>query len=143
MMIGPPFVEPQQPVILPNAQSTSALQLPPNFVIPSPSLPNLSNGIEQLQIDLNNFLLQTSPFASFLSMPSLLRNTLHPPGSSILDPQFDPTGGNRFETNRANTGQLPIGGYPSLLKQQLRDLVLRRKSLGRLTIFLANDFFVF
>lgn len=35
----------------------------------------------------------------------------------------------RFDTSR-NT--LPIsGGYPSLLKQQLRDLVLRRKSLVR------------
>lgn len=33
--------------------------------------------------------------------------------------------------NRTFTSPLPIGGYPSLLKQQLRDLVLRRKSLVR------------
>jgi hypothetical protein len=79
-----------------SVQSTSALQLPPNFVIPSPSLPNLSNNIEQLQMDWNNFLLQTSPFASFLSMPSLLRNSLLPQTSSILDPQFDANSGMNF-----------------------------------------------
>lgn len=109
-------------------QSTSGLQIPPNFVIPSPSLPNLSNGIDQLNIDWNNFLLQTSPFASFLSMPSLLRNSLLPQNTSILDPQFDNAAANRFETPRS---ALPIGGYSSLLKQQLRDIVLRRKSLVR------------
>ena len=32
---------------------------------------------------------------------------------------------------RAFTSPLPIGGHHSLLKQQLRDLVLRRKSLGK------------
>ena len=33
--------------------------------------------------------------------------------------------------SRTLSSPLPIGGYPSLLKQQLRDLVLRRKSLVR------------
>ncbi len=37
----------------------------------------------------------------------------------------------KFDNNRSFTSPLPIGGYPSLLKQQLRDLVLRRKSLVR------------
>lgn len=126
------IIEPQ-PQRFANAQSTSALQMPPNFVIPSPSLPNLSNNIEQLQMDWQNFLLQTSPFASFLSMPSLLRNSLLPQNSSILDPQIDSSAGaNRFETPRtAGIGALPLGGYSSLLKQQLRDIVLRRKSLVR------------
>ena len=36
----------------------------------------------------------------------------------------------KFDT-RTLSSPLPIGGYPSLLKQQLRDLVLRRKSLVR------------
>lgn len=36
----------------------------------------------------------------------------------------------KFDT-RNLTAALPLGGYPSLLKQQLRDLVLRRKSLVR------------
>lgn len=36
----------------------------------------------------------------------------------------------KFDTRNQNT-LLPLGGYPSLLKQQLRDLVLRRKSLVR------------
>ncbi|KAI6209614.1 Histone deacetylase 4 [Aphelenchoides besseyi] len=115
---------------LPHAQSSSLLQMPTNMVIPSPSLPNLSNGMEQLQLDWSNLLMQT-PFASFLSMPSLLRNALLPQSSSIMEPQLETAGGNRFESNRGNTNQLPIGGYPSLLKQQLRDLVLRRKSLVR------------
>ncbi len=37
----------------------------------------------------------------------------------------------KFDATRSFTSPLPIGGYPSLLKQQLRDLVLRRKSLVR------------
>lgn len=36
----------------------------------------------------------------------------------------------KFDTRSQNT-LLSLGGYPSLLKQQLRDLVLRRKSLVR------------
>lgn len=36
----------------------------------------------------------------------------------------------KFDTRNQNT-LLSLGGYPSLLKQQLRDLVLRRKSLVR------------
>ncbi|KAI1724185.1 histone deacetylase domain-containing protein [Ditylenchus destructor] len=120
--------------------SASQLPFPANIMIPSPSLPNL--------------LMQAS-FASFLSMPSLLKtNPLFQPGS-MLDPLIDSSsmiGGSnallnstsatstttsnnkpsvKFDTRSFNNGPLPIGGYPSLLKQQLRDLVLRRKSLVR------------
>ncbi len=44
-----------------------------------------------------------------------------------LPAKFDTSGGRSSLTSPS----LPIGGYPSLLKQQLRDLVLRRKSLVR------------
>jgi acetoin utilization deacetylase AcuC-like enzyme len=120
---------------LQQAHSTSALPFPQSLMIPSPSLPNLTNGMEQLQMDYANLMMQAS-LANFLSMPSLLKNPLFPP-NSMLDAQQEaagPSGGNRptvkFDS-RTLTAPLPIGGYPSLLKQQLRDLVLRRKSLVR------------
>lgn len=37
----------------------------------------------------------------------------------------------KFDNRSTFAAPLPAGGYPSLLKQQLRDLVLRRKSLVR------------
>uniref|UniRef100_A0A7E4UZZ3 histone deacetylase n=1 Tax=Panagrellus redivivus TaxID=6233 RepID=A0A7E4UZZ3_PANRE len=123
------------------AASTSQLPFPPGLMIPSPSLPNLCNGLEQMQLDYTNLMLQNA-FTSFLSMPSLLKTQLMP--NSILDPQQHlsteslltgleasssrPTV--KFDS-RTLSSPLPIGGYPSLLKQQLRDLVLRRKSLVR------------
>lgn len=63
--------------------STSALPFPANLMIPSPSLPNLCNGLDQLRLDYTNLMLQ-SAFTSFLSMPSLLKTQLNP--NSILDP---------------------------------------------------------
>lgn len=58
--------------------STSSLGLPANMMIPSPSLPNLCNGMDNIQIDYANLMMQAS-FASFLSMPSLLKNQLFQP----------------------------------------------------------------
>lgn len=132
----------------PTAPPVGFPQLAGGLVIPSPSLPNLSNGFEQLQLNYN--LMQT-PLASFLSMPSLLRSALIAPQTSMLEPtsmtatepsgesqyslscltSSSPHSDSRFDTLRSNPAQLSVGGYPSLLKQQLRDIVLRRKSLVR------------
>lgn len=82
-----------------------------------------------------------SPFS--LSLPSLLKTQLGlGPSSLVEEEQYDK---NRLDPRTAVLGnlsqQLPVGGYPSLLKQQLRELVLRRKSLVRLAILLiALDF---
>lgn len=111
----------------------------PHLMMPSPSLPNLATS-QPLQMDMSALLAQAA-FSPFFSMPSLLKNSLlATPGCSIMDSNtFDPLaalteGGARqavkFDT-RTLSSPLPIGGYPSLLKQQLRDLVLRRKSLVR------------
>ena len=75
------------PIETPLIQSTSTAQLPfpaNLMMMPSPSLPNLCNGLDQLQIDYTNLMLQ-SALTSFLSMPSLLKNQLLP--NSIMDPQ--------------------------------------------------------
>ncbi|KAH7728092.1 CRE-HDA-4 protein [Aphelenchoides avenae] len=119
------------------AHSTSTLPFPSSLMIPSPSLPNLTNGVEHLQLDMANLMMQAQ-LANFLSMPSLLKNPLFPP-TSILEQQPTEAAGTSSGSNRPTvkfdtrtlTAPLPIGGYPSLLKQQLRDLVLRRKSLVR------------
>ncbi|KAE9548766.1 hypothetical protein FO519_008020 [Halicephalobus sp. NKZ332] len=123
---------------LTQTNSTSTLPFPANLMIPSPSLPNLCNGLDQLRLDYTNLMIQ-SAFTSFLSMPSLLKAQLNP--NSILDPLSADSNSSagegpstrptvKFDT-RTLSSPLPIGGYPSLLKQQLRDLVLRRKSLVR------------
>uniref|UniRef100_A0A915CUT9 histone deacetylase n=1 Tax=Ditylenchus dipsaci TaxID=166011 RepID=A0A915CUT9_9BILA len=100
---------------------------------------------------MSNLMLQAS-FASFLSMPSLLKNPLFQP-NTMLEPLIDSAavaGSSNSLTSNPTTSSskpsvkfnvsadsrtlppsLPMGGYPSLLKQQLRDLVLRRKSLVR------------
>lgn len=117
--------------MIPNAPLTHAQSisnLPPgnNLVLPSPSLPNLTNNIEQMQLDLNNLMLQAS-FASFLSMPSLVQNPLYP--NALLEQLMNRE--NATAEALRNINHLQVGGYQSLLKQQLRDLVLRRKSLVR------------
>lgn len=182
----------QQPQLFPATPTT--LQFPllntANIMIPSPSLPNLCNGllaananshlfggggaasmavngdgVAQLggsggvalsQSDYANLMMQASTFASFLSMPSLLRtHAMFQPTSILSNPQAIIGGTAAGDQSSATTGAtasggtqqratvkfdstarnaqppLPIGGYPSLLKQQLRDLVLRRKSLVR------------
>lgn len=74
------------PVETPLAQAVSTTQLPfpANLMIPSPSLPNLCMGLDQLQLDYTNLMLQ-SAFTSFLSMPSLLKTQLIT--NSIVEPQ--------------------------------------------------------
>lgn len=76
----------RSPIDTPLAQtaSTSTLPFPASLMIPSPSLPNLCNGLDQLQIDYTNLMLQNA-FTSFLSMPSLLKAQLN--SNSIMDPQ--------------------------------------------------------
>uniref|UniRef100_A0A914ZFZ8 histone deacetylase n=1 Tax=Parascaris univalens TaxID=6257 RepID=A0A914ZFZ8_PARUN len=108
----------------------------PHLMMPSPSLPNLAT-TGSVQMDVSAFLAQAA-FSPFLSMPSLLKSNLLASPASILDSMLDPTAISegvarqavKFDT-RTLSSPLPIGGYPSLLKQQLRDLVLRRKSLVR------------
>lgn len=58
--------------------SATSLGFPTNMIISSPSLPNLSNSMDNIQLDYNNLMMQAS-FASFLSMPSLLKNQLLQP----------------------------------------------------------------
>uniref|UniRef100_A0A914Y5G1 Uncharacterized protein n=1 Tax=Panagrolaimus superbus TaxID=310955 RepID=A0A914Y5G1_9BILA len=77
--LGSPIETPLAPSV-----STTQLPFPANLMIPSPSLPNLCNGFDQLQLDYTNLMLQ-SAFTSFLSMPSLLKNQLIT--NSIVDPQ--------------------------------------------------------
>uniref|UniRef100_A0A914ICJ4 histone deacetylase n=1 Tax=Globodera rostochiensis TaxID=31243 RepID=A0A914ICJ4_GLORO len=97
------------------------------------------------QQDVLNLLMQ-NPFMHFLSMPSLLRSAQLLPPNSMFDPPQQqmveaaqnvsggaPTPGAHLQrTVRFDNRSTPMSiGYPSLLKQQLRDLVLRRKSLVR------------
>lgn len=74
---------PVEPNPLQQTASCSTLPFPANFIIPSPSLPNLSNNPDQLPMDYASLMMQAS-FASFLSMPSLFKNPFLP--NSILDP---------------------------------------------------------
>uniref|UniRef100_A0A915LNX0 histone deacetylase n=1 Tax=Meloidogyne javanica TaxID=6303 RepID=A0A915LNX0_MELJA len=105
-----------------------------------------SNGTSnQQQQDMINGLvsLQNTLMHHFLSMPSLLKSGaggcaggITPTTNSILmeNSGVGTYGLVRFDnrTLAAPAPQMPsLGGYPSLLKQQLRDLVLRRKSLVR------------
>ncbi|CAJ0943888.1 unnamed protein product, partial [Mesorhabditis belari] len=117
----------------------------PHMILPSPSLPNLNLAAGTLGgpggIDMSSLLAQAAQLNSFLSLPSLLKTQLAMSGGQmgIVTGQ----GGQADEQDRAKldpraaalasltSAQLPIGGYPSLLKQQLRELVLRRKSLVR------------
>lgn len=95
------------------------------------------------QLDYAKNLMQAS-FESFLSLPSLLKNPIFQ-SNSMLNPCNSSASDlfiNIFNTklfflatnlliDNFSSPSLPAGGYPSLLKQQLRDLVLRRKSLVR------------
>ncbi|CAD5228972.1 unnamed protein product [Bursaphelenchus okinawaensis] len=119
------------PNLLAHAQSISNMASASNLVFPSPSLPNLSNNFEQLQNDLNTFLMQAQ-LASYFSMPSLVKNNNLNPYSSnaILESLLEKNNGMNAGLSFRTASQLH-NGYPSLLKQQLRDLVLRRKSLVR------------
>ncbi|CAJ0574233.1 unnamed protein product, partial [Mesorhabditis spiculigera] len=107
----------------------------PHMIVPSPSLPNLNMaGLGGL--DLTSLLAQAAQLNSFLSLPSLLKTQLAMSGQMGIGGQQEEIDRTRLDPRAAalaslSNAQLPIGGYPSLLKQQLRELVLRRKSLVR------------
>uniref|UniRef100_A0A8L8K7M9 histone deacetylase n=1 Tax=Heligmosomoides polygyrus TaxID=6339 RepID=A0A8L8K7M9_HELPZ len=117
--------------LLSNAAATA---FPPHLIMPSPSLPNLAapNLTQpQLPIDMAS-LMAAAQLTPFLSLPSLLKTQLGLGGGLLEDDVTDRT---KLTPGAAALGvlsqQVPVGGYPSLLKQQLRELVLRRKSLVR------------
>lgn len=72
---------------LQEAQSTSTLQntLASKVIIPSSSLPNLCKSVDNVQLDYAANLMMQASFASFLSLPSLLKNPLFQ-SNSMLDP---------------------------------------------------------
>ncbi|KAK6034889.1 histone deacetylase family protein [Cooperia oncophora] len=118
--------------LLSNAAATA---FPPHLIMPSPSLPNLAAPTlaqpPQLPIDMAS-LMAAAQLTPFLSLPSLLKTQLGLGGGLLEDDISDRS---RLAPGVAALGalsqQVPVGGYPSLLKQQLRELVLRRKSLVR------------
>uniref|UniRef100_A0A0N4ZST2 histone deacetylase n=1 Tax=Parastrongyloides trichosuri TaxID=131310 RepID=A0A0N4ZST2_PARTI len=138
---------PQNPHILLNSASLSQLNgTPPipassspfifnSTMIPSPSLPNLHDSLARelaTTLNINPSLLSTQGLSAVLSMPSLNDNAAFAQINSLLD--FSVLDGLRdtngmLTPNRHMPIMVPAGGYQSLLKQQLRDLVLRRKSL--------------
>ncbi|KAK0404631.1 hypothetical protein QR680_017547 [Steinernema hermaphroditum] len=109
--------------------------VPLHMMLPSPSLPNLTNvgGCGPFPMEMSmSALMSQAQLAPFLSMPSLFKNAAV---DSMLDSATAREGSSgrqavKFDT-RTLSSPLPLGGHPSLLKQQLRDLVLRRKSLVR------------
>ncbi|VIO88198.1 Histone deacetylase family protein [Brugia malayi] len=116
---------------------TTLLAASPHLIIPSPSLPNLTSPA-QIPMDMSALLAQAL-YSPFFSMPSLIASNPLQPSFSMVDSGLNSNntlseGASRnlmkFDTRNQNT-LLSLGGYPSLLKQQLRDLVLRRKSLVR------------
>ncbi|VDM21273.1 unnamed protein product [Wuchereria bancrofti] len=116
---------------------TTLLAASPHLIIPSPSLPNLTSPA-QIPMDMSALLAQAL-YSPFFSMPSLIASNPLQPSFSMVDSGLNSNntlseGATRnlmkFDTRNQNT-LLSLGGYPSLLKQQLRDLVLRRKSLVR------------
>uniref|UniRef100_A0A0R3RX49 histone deacetylase n=1 Tax=Elaeophora elaphi TaxID=1147741 RepID=A0A0R3RX49_9BILA len=116
---------------------TALLTTSPHLLIPSPSLPNLASPA-QIPMDMSALLAQAL-YSPFFSMPSLIASNPLQPSFSMIDSGLDSSSTlsqgavrqpMKFDTRNQNT-LLSLGGYPSLLKQQLRDLVLRRKSLVR------------
>uniref|UniRef100_A0AAF5CWD4 histone deacetylase n=2 Tax=Strongyloides stercoralis TaxID=6248 RepID=A0AAF5CWD4_STRER len=138
---------PQNPHILLNSASISQLNGTPSVpvssssfifnssMIPSPSLPNLHDSLAKelaTTLNINHSLLSTQGLSTVLSMPSLNDNAAFSQINSLLDfsvlEGFRDTNG-MLTPNKHVPLMVPAGGYQSLLKQQLRDLVLRRKSL--------------
>ncbi|KJH42197.1 histone deacetylase family protein [Dictyocaulus viviparus] len=113
----------------------------PHLIMPSPSLPNLSAtnlthpqlpiGKDLRFIDMAS-LMAAAQLTPFLSLPSLFKTQIGLGCGLVDDEMID---GAKLATGVTTLGalsqQVPVGGYPSLLKQQLRELVLRRKSLVR------------
>ncbi|GMT31558.1 hypothetical protein PFISCL1PPCAC_22855, partial [Pristionchus fissidentatus] len=119
---------------------------PSMLMMPSPSLPNLAAAaaagslLQQQQADMAQLLAQAAGgtnLSSFLSLPSLFKQQMGLGGSSnsvdVEQQQQQLLDANRMQLDpriaALGTANLPC--YPSLLKQQLRELVLRRKSLVR------------
>ncbi|MCP9257356.1 Histone deacetylase 4 [Dirofilaria immitis] len=100
---------------------TTLLATSPHLMIPSPSLPNLASPA-QIPMDMSALLAQAlySPFFQCHHLSEIILCSHHGAARQPI----------KFDTRSQNT-LLSLGGYPSLLKQQLRDLVLRRKSLVR------------
>uniref|UniRef100_A0A1I7TZ95 histone deacetylase n=2 Tax=Caenorhabditis tropicalis TaxID=1561998 RepID=A0A1I7TZ95_9PELO len=126
--------ETSQNVPLDFMQSSSQTNLP-HLMLPSPSLPNLAAagalGTFNLPVgqDLNAFMAVAS-LSPFLSLPSLLNKKLELGG---LTDEGDRNGLLSSSSSSSLTSNSSLGAhqYQSLLKQQIRDLVLRRKSLVR------------
>ncbi|EPB76741.1 histone deacetylase family protein [Ancylostoma ceylanicum] len=118
--------------LLTNAAATA---FPPHLIMPSPSLPNLAAPnlaqAPQLPIDLAS-LMAAAQLTPFLSLPSLFKTQIGLGGGLLEEDVADRA---KLAPGVAALGtlsqQLPVFGNPSLLKQQLRELVLRRKSLVR------------
>ncbi|CAB3400820.1 unnamed protein product [Caenorhabditis bovis] len=106
----------------------------PHIMLPSPSLPNLAAmgafPNVNLNLDLNAFMAVAN-LSPFLSLPSLLNKKLEL-GGITDDPERSGLMGSSSTASLTQAMGLPAGHpYHSLLKQQIRDLVLRRKSLVR------------
>ncbi|PAV78503.1 hypothetical protein WR25_09558 [Diploscapter pachys] len=109
----------------------------PHLMMPSPSLPNLSTPLQplaQFPLDMSA-LMAASNLTSFLSLPSLLKAQLGLGGLTEDDNGIDrlrmAAAASQAGTSGLLSQSVAVGGYPSLLKQQLKELVLRRKSLVR------------
>ncbi|EFO97404.1 CRE-HDA-4 protein [Caenorhabditis remanei] len=147
--------ETSQNVPLDFMQSSSQANIP-HLMLPSPSLPNLAaagafNGLSlPIGQDLNvNAFMAVANLSPFLSLPSLLNKKLELGGindeggeyefacnpyysfniSDFLD--RNSLMGSSSTSSLASNASLGSNQYQSLLKQQIRDLVLRRKSLVR------------
>ncbi|CCF23337.1 Histone deacetylase 4 [Caenorhabditis elegans] len=126
--------ETSQNVPLDFMQSSSQTNLP-HLMLPSPSLPNLAaaGAFHGLNLpvgqDLNAFMAVAN-LSPFLSLPSLLNKKLELGG---LTDEGDRNGliGSSSTSSLASNVSMGSHQYQSLLKQQIRDLVLRRKSLVR------------
>ncbi|EGT57967.1 hypothetical protein CAEBREN_13830 [Caenorhabditis brenneri] len=126
--------ETSQNVSLDFMQSSSQASIP-HLMLPSPSLPNLAaaGAFQGLSLpvgqDLSAFMAVAN-LSPFLSLPSLLNKKLELGG---LTDEGDRNGlmGASSSSSLASNSSLGAHQYQSLLKQQIRDLVLRRKSLVR------------
>ena len=132
--------------------NSAATAFPPHLIMPSPSLPNLAaptlaqapqlpigkyrliihySQQKHNRLDLAS-LMAAAQLTPFLSLPSFFKTHIGL-GAGLLEEDVADraklTPG--VATFGALSQQLPVFGNPSLLKQQLRELVLRRKSLVR------------
>ncbi|UMM39058.1 hypothetical protein L5515_016265 [Caenorhabditis briggsae] len=108
----------------------------PHLMLPSPSLPNLAaatGAFQNLNLPIGQDLtafMAVANLSPFLSLPSLLNKKLELGG---MTDEGDRNGFSSSASNSSLASNASLGShqYQSLLKQQIRDLVLRRKSLVR------------